>query len=83
MIVNSKRGPLNCNEYDSGFDATDRNAPAAGKVVGLIHASTDTVVGTDNAADDATVTRCVVPANDAALSASLVNKLGAPRVTPP
>src|SRR5690242_19560819 len=80
MIVNSIFGPLNCNEYDSAFVATDANAPDAGSAFGLIHASTETVVGNDNAADELTFTVELDPLNEAALSLTLASSPGTPSV---
>ena len=41
MIVNSRFGPLNCSEYDSAFVMIVRKTPDAGRLVGLIHASSE------------------------------------------
>src|SRR5437870_3282399 len=82
MIVNSIFGPLNCNEYDSAFEATDAKAPVAGRADGLIHASTDTAAVGDRAAFDTTCTRELVPEKVAALSLALASRPGAPSVTP-
>src|SRR5436305_1443666 len=83
MIVNSRRGPLNCSEYDSAFDATDANTPAAGIAPGLIHASTDAAFAGASGGDDGIPTHWPEPENDAALSVSPVSKPGTPFVTPP
>src|SRR4051812_43510828 len=81
MIVNSSRGPLNCNEYDSALLVTELNAPVAGNAVGLIHASTDTVAVGDTAAFDAICTRELVPENSAARLLALASRPGWFRVT--
>ena len=39
--MNSNRGPLNCNEYDSAFVSTDAQPPVLGITDGRIHASND------------------------------------------
>ena len=82
MIVNSKRGPLNCSEYDSALLVIDANAPVAGRADGLIHASTETRAVGDTAAFDAIATREFVPENVTALSDALPIRPGAPSVTP-
>src|SRR6185295_10965376 len=82
MIVNSRRGPLNCSEYDSALLVIDANAPVAGNAAGLIHASTETCAVGDTAVFDAICTREFVPENVTALSDALPMRPGAPSVTP-
>ena len=82
MMVNSMRGPLNCNEYDSAFVATDANAPVAGNADGLIHASTETFAVGDSAGVDVTCTLELVPEKVAALLLTLASRPGTPSVTP-
>src|SRR5438309_6846268 len=82
MIVNSSRGPLNCNEYDSGLLAIDLNAPVAGSEVGFIHASTETTDAGEIVPLDGMPTLWFVPLKDAAVLASLARRPGLPSVTP-
>src|SRR5690349_17323757 len=81
MIVNSRRGPLNCSEYDSALLVIDANEPAAGSAAGLIHASTEMPAVGETAVLDAICTRELVPLNVAALSDALPMRPGAPCVT--
>src|SRR5689334_20411693 len=82
MIVSSRRGPLNCNEYDSALLTIELNAPVAGSALGLIQASTETRAVGDSAVFDAICTREFVPESVTALSAAFASRPGTPSVAP-
>src|SRR3954463_2182781 len=77
MSVNSRRGPLNCSEYDSALVTTDAQLPAAGTTVGLIHTSTENAVVKSSVALSATSSQSFVPSTvTARFAASLVSSDG-------
>jgi hypothetical protein len=80
MIVNSSNGPLNCNEYDSALLTIDRNEPAAGSELGLIHASSEIELAGDSTPFDGMLTLWFVPLNVTAVFASLVSRPAVPSV---
>src|SRR6187455_2978192 len=52
MTVNSSLGPLNWMLYASALVTTDANAPAAGRLAGRIHASSDRLDPNDREAEE-------------------------------
>ena len=79
MIVNSSKGPLNCNEYDSALLTIDRNrrTPERG---GFIHASSEIELAGDSTPFDGMLTLWFVPLNVTAVFASLVSRPAVPSV---